>query len=235
MRFEQAVDAVKQRAAQDGGLPPEQLAVRFLHACLEETHCTGAGISLMTKGGSRAVLAASDEVAIRLEEIQFNFGEGPCTTTMETRSPVLQPDLALLTHEWSLYTAAAQALGVKAVFAFPLRAGNTHLGALELYRTEAGSMSSEDYFHALVYAEAALSLMVDTSDAGDSWELHPSLSRALEVYHAVGMVAMQAGVSPEDALSLLRGHAFAQFQTLMEASLDVVEGTVVIGPNHETP
>ena len=134
-----------------------------------------------------------------------------------------------------LYTAAARALGVRAVFAFPLRVGDTHVGTLELYRTEPVPMEWEAYYRALVYAEAALDLMVDKRPGGEGIELHPGVSRALEdrveVYHAVGMVAVQAGVSLDNATSLLRGHAFANFQSLIEAAIDVVEGTVVLGPH----
>lgn len=97
----------------------------------------------------------------------------------------------------------------------------------------------EDYYRALVYAEAARDLILDKRPGGADVELHPALSRALEdrveVYHAVGMVAVQAGVNLDNAMSLLRGHAFAHFQTLIEAAIDVVEGTVGLGPYRGTP
>lgn len=80
-------------------------------------------------------VGATEEVTLRLEQLQFDFGEGPCAATVETRSSVLQPDLAAMARKWSLYAGGALASESvspsRSRFAFPLRVGDTlHLGAL---------------------------------------------------------------------------------------------------------
>lgn len=230
MDFHEAVEVVKQRFAHPPSESPELAMVRLLQACAADTRCAGAGMSLMTESGARAVLAATDDTALQLEQIQFNFGEGPCTRSVTTQAPVICPDLAATSGAWSVFTAGAVSLGVRAVFAFPMRAADTHLGALELYRTTPGQLTPDELFNASVYAQAALDLLL-RSEAGPEFErLFPYLTRAIddriEVFYAMGMVAVQARVTPDDALSLIRAYAFAHFQTVLELSLHIVDGTV---------
>lgn len=231
MRFQRAVSHVRDQILSEGDRSPEQLAARLVQDCATETHSAGAGLSLMTGSGAEAILAATDPVAITLGELQFNYGEGPCTTTIETRAPVLQADLALTGYlEWPMFTTDALAAGARAVFAFPLRYGDIHLGALELYRPTPGPLSWAEYYQAQVYTEAALTLLIQTQAGDDFGALYPYLTKVLddriEVHHATGMVAVQAGVSIDDAVSMLRARAFAEGRSVLDLAIDVVEGVV---------
>jgi hypothetical protein len=42
---------------------------------------------------SQATLCATDGVAARIEELQLDLGEGPCWVAMDSRVPVLLPDV----------------------------------------------------------------------------------------------------------------------------------------------
>ena len=125
---------------------------------------TGVGLSLLTDDnhGGRTV-AASDTKSRTLEELQFTLGEGPCIDAYASRRPVLEPDLDTNgLRRWPGYAPAAQEQGVHAVFAFPLQVGAARAGALDVYRTEAGSLSAEALTQAVTFADVAMGLLIDS-------------------------------------------------------------------------
>src|SRR5256885_3628891 len=68
---------------------------RLCAACVNVLPVDGVGLSLMTRDqpGGRALLGASDAVGARIEELQFDLGEGPCFSAFNDARPVLVPDL----------------------------------------------------------------------------------------------------------------------------------------------
>src|SRR5688500_8619014 len=92
---------------------------------LEPVGVDGGGVTLATRTGHRATVCWTDEVASRIEELQFVLGEGPCVDASSNRSPVLIADLLDrregVQGRWPGFLEEASAAGVRAVFAFPLR------------------------------------------------------------------------------------------------------------------
>lgn len=60
-----------------------------------------------------------------MEELQFTLGEGPSVDAFDRQTPTLASDVSSVNsgRRWPLFTPAAERMGVRAVFAFPLRAG----------------------------------------------------------------------------------------------------------------
>ena len=123
---------------------------RICGAAATALSASGAGLSVMAQDGGWAFAVASDPTAQHLEELQFTLGEGPCVEALATRRPVLVADVA--TTGWPIYAAAVQELGVRSVFAFPLRTGPVSLGAFDVFRAEAGQMSQDDFAQSLAFA-----------------------------------------------------------------------------------
>jgi len=69
------------------------LAIRICRACVDGLDVDGAAISLLTAGTARHTLAANDETANLLEELQFTLNEGACMEAATTGNPVLVADL----------------------------------------------------------------------------------------------------------------------------------------------
>ena len=88
------------------------------------------------------MLAATDEGARKMEELQFSLGEGPCIDSSRSGRPVLQPDLARTAPAlWPAFSALALEAGIAAIFAFPLQVGAVRMGVFDLYRDEVGGLS----------------------------------------------------------------------------------------------
>jgi hypothetical protein len=203
-------------------------ADRLCVACLPLLGVDAAAISLIDEGQSRGTFGASDAAARLLDSLQFSAGEGPCLEASRTMAPVLVPDLfAQDEPRWPSFKDAAERAGVRAVFALPIRVGRIGLGALDLFRSVAGPLSTAQLTDALMVADAAAQILLDLVDEssvlvgrGDplaQWAQVASLSR-VEVYQATGMLMAQLDLSPVAALIRLRAYAFANELTASEVA-----------------
>jgi hypothetical protein len=207
----------------DGHTLPQALC----EVCATDLAVSGAGLALVTEDGHQGVVAATDGVAATTEDLQFSLGQGPGVDASRHGRPVLQPDLRCAGARWPGFVPDALAGGVAAVFAFPLQLGGVRLGALDLYRDDAGSLDTHELGEALTFAETAttvlLCLQLETGTGG----LHPQQSESLagsrfEVNVATGMVSAQLDVDLADALVVLRAHAYAAERLVSDVARDVV-------------
>jgi hypothetical protein len=224
-------------AATREGDAPVSLAV-LCRAAVARLAVDGASV---TAAGGPAVsepLSVTDELSARLEELLLTTGEGPGAEDFMYGSPMLIADLAPMTERWPGFAPAAMAAGARALFAFPLQAGAIRAGVLSLYRAQPGPLTPQQLADALVFAEIALQLLLD-SYAGiiGSADYRPldglSDSRA-EVYQATGMISAQLDVSLEEAFVRLRAHAFAADTPLHDVADDVVSRALRFDPDPDT-
>jgi hypothetical protein len=202
---------------------------RISELCVEMLGVTGAGISMVTSSGNHGCVYATDDVAAKIEDLQLMLGEGPCVDSVNDGAPVLIPDLAALgdfsIERWPAFMEGARAVGVQAVFAFPLRIGAINIGAMDLYRDQAGELGPDELPAALLAADAAadalLHLDIPRDGAGAG---RPDYGAAYhpEVHQATGMVQVQLNVPTNEAFVVLRGRAFATDRSLVDIANDVV-------------
>ena len=218
------------------------------HASLSEPFVsafpvTGAAISVLVGPASQTTISSSDQVAERLDELQFDLGEGPCWSAMSGRAPVLRPRIKTAgMAEWPAFTEAlandAKTSAVGAMFAFPLAVGTLDIGAIDFYAVEPAatldpSMVSEASGLADLTAWQVLRRIVE--DIGADYDGKSLGFARREVHQATGMIIAQVGVTADDAQLLLRAHAFASSRTVAEVAHDVVERkltfTGILPPN----
>lgn len=203
---------------------------------IESLPISGAAISVFSGLAPETMVCASDAVAARIDELQFDLGEGPRWEALKTRRPVLLPDVRRGSHAaWPVFAKSLLELDVAAVFVFPLALGALDIGVVELYSSESGPLSPAKHSTALQLADAATWLLLRqllTLAPGDGTDPPPDgspLSRR-EVHQATGMVLAQAGTSARDALLLMRAHAFSQGRTVREVARDVVSRSLDFTP-----
>src|SRR4051812_5606330 len=83
---------------------------------------SGAAVSTVGDVLGSETLSATDDLAARLDELQFDLSEGPCWDAIHGRLPVLEPVMGARPN-WPAFTAAASEFGVTSIFAFPLLVG----------------------------------------------------------------------------------------------------------------
>jgi ANTAR domain len=238
--FEQGLAA----ALAEGGARAAQLICEL---CVDALPVTGAAITAMISPDRQTTMWATDEVAARIDELQFRLAEGPCVEAFTSAAPVLVPDIADGVHEkWPVFAAAAvQETAARGMYVLPLRGGPISIGVLDFYRDRPLVLEPDDVARALRASDAAFWAVLDVrpgamldptgapEDAGadgvdvdvEGWLADVPLERP-EVYQATGMIIAQLGLSPDDALATLRAHAFVRDRPIDEVARDVVARTL---------
>lgn len=205
---------------------------------VEALPVTGAAIAVFGGSVPETAICASDSLAARLDELQFDLGEGPRWEAARSRKPVLVPDVHHGVHPlWPVFATELLQTGARALFVFPLTIGALDVGVVELYSSAPGALTANDQAIAGVLANRTAWNLIDqllTMDQASGTgsledaslqEASPRdvspLSRR-EIHQATGMILVQAGVSATEALLLLRSHAFAHNRTVRDVASDVV-------------
>jgi hypothetical protein len=220
-------------AAREGDAPASLAAL--CRAAAARLAVDGASVTAVGGPAVSEPLSATGELSARLEELLLTTGEGPGAEDFMFGSPMLIPDLVPVTERWPGFAPAAVAAGARALFAFPLQAGAIRAGVLSLYRVRPGPLTPRQLADALIFADIALRLLLDSYagiiGSADYRALDGLSDSRAEVYQATGMISVQLGVSLEEAFVRLRAHAFAAGLPLYEVAGDVVSRTLRFAPD----
>ncbi|MFL6121522.1 GAF and ANTAR domain-containing protein [Actinophytocola sp.] len=166
--------------------------------------------------GGLGTTVATDRWAEELEDYQHTLGEGPVPEVVRSGLAVLAPDVRRKRSRWPVFTGRAAVHGLAAVFTVPLpdTRGNP-LGTLTLYRRTTGQLSTAELRHTAVMA----GFMAKLVDLDDSLR-EPVTTR---ISAAADLLATRHAMSREDALVLLRAHAYVRDRPLHEIADAVVD------------
>ena len=214
------------RDGEDAGLGAS-LCSPFLNGLL----VTGASMTVLATSNHQLTIHSTDRVAARLEELQFELGEGPHWQALRSGRPALIPEVhAADWSEWPMFGAALGGLGAGAIFAFPMAIGAATVGVINLYRTDSGGLTSRALATARALAwsaaEPALRAAALSADSEAQYGVIEAPEMRREVHQATGVVLVQLGISPTDAFLRLRGHAFSTGCSVEDVARDVVEHRV---------
>jgi ANTAR domain len=205
----------------------ERSIVQLCATCVNVTGTSGAGVMLMFGRQPLGSVGMTNAVSALIEELQFTLGEGPCVDAYNYETPIAEPDLGESTRAWMGFTQPVRAAGVGAIFSFPLRSRTVCIGALDLYRDQAGELSYDEHADAVVLAnivtEFVLAMQADAPAGTMAAELTRVADERVVMHQAVGMVAAQLEVRVDEALIRLRAYAFASDRPLSEIAEDVVQ------------
>ena len=193
--------------------------------CLVEAHADGVGLAVISSEGVPEPTFVSDGRSRLIEDLQFTLGEGPCVDAVRSGSPVLLDDVRALTdatRRWPTFAKEAEASGVRAVFAFPVRVGAIALGALDLYRSRPGTLDADELAAVLRTVDGIAAVLLDVSAAGGDGVTEPTYR--MVVHQAAGMVMAQTGTNIATALARLRATAFSEGIVINDIAADVVAG-----------
>ncbi|GAA2121431.1 GAF and ANTAR domain-containing protein [Nocardioides bigeumensis] len=223
-----AAELVEAQPSRDGHGVADRLH-RVCNAGIEGLALDGAAVTLRAGAMSEAVAASSGDTARSLAQLEFDLGEGPARECWDRRRPVLVPDLTRPTDGlWPAFAPAALACGTHAAFGLPLQVGAARFGALTLYSAAPRHLQPDERARALVLAEIATEMLLDSATASADGEMDPNLKRVLdvrgEIYQAQGMVMVSLGVGLPEALARMRAYAFVEGRELLDVSLDIIDG-----------
>lgn len=191
---------------------------------------TGVSISTLGEVLGLESVEASDAIIRRIDDLQFDLGEGPCWDAFDLGEPVIEPDFRNRPRRtWPLFTEGVRPHDVGALFAVPVSLGTVRLGAIDLYHSDPIELDQEAIEQLMVFGgiigrrvlERALR---SSADIGDPGEGRHSRHR---IHQAAGFEIAQLGVSADDALLLLQARAYSSGSSMAEVAEQVLEKRLV--------
>ena len=162
--------------------------------------CDHAGISLV-EGRKISTPAASDEVPVQVDAIQYETDEGPCLDAIREHETFRTGDLAT-EDRWPKFSRrAAEESGVVSVLYFRLFADTDTMGALNMYAKQRDAFDDEAVAVGSVFATHAA---VALAGAQQDEQMQKALQGRDVIGQAKGILMAQQGVSADEAFDILR-------------------------------
>ena len=141
--------------------PMQGIVDHLVGRIVEVLPVTSAAVTLISHDLSPKYVSASNAASLGFEQLQSNFGDGPCILAYQSGESVAVPDL-LLDERFPVFGPAARAEGLAAVFTFPLRHGDGCIGALDLYRETTGPLSVHEMITAETMADVVAACLINS-------------------------------------------------------------------------
>jgi hypothetical protein len=190
-----------------------------------------SGVAISTLGNflGNETISASDDLAARLDEMQFDLGEGPCWDAYGLMRPVLEPDIRQQPNGvWPAFSEAIRHQDIGAIYAFPLFVGPLQLGAMDMYSVEPKTLSDVHTRQGAAFASVVSRLILHRAleragnDSDGDVQPETQFSRRT-IHQATGMVLAQLNLPPDEARLVIQAHAFATGRSMQEIAEDIVE------------
>ena len=162
--------------------------------------------------------------------LHAELGEGPCGEAARSGERVLVPDLGArdAVERFPRFAAQAMAGGVSAVYSFPLRNVDQHLGSVGLFNTTPAELDQVDLELAQLLADLTTASIVGARRyqqvTGLAAGVQQRLADAAVLERAKGRVSVQLQVQPDRALGYLQRYIVTSGITLHEAAEQVAVG-----------
>ena len=206
------------------------LATRMCLAVAELTGTDGGAITFEYAEPSRMTLCATDAVAARLEDLQEVLGEGPGWEA--ARTLVLVESTLAGASGWPSFSAQALSeVGDRKMLCAPMRPTGQLIGVLSLHEA---SDHGQDADHAVIQflADTVGAALLRDLDWGDAKDSGPWAARS-QVHQATGMIAAQLRLGTDDAMAVLRAHAFAQEVSINDVAEQLVQRRLIFSPGSD--
>jgi hypothetical protein len=204
------------------------LTDRLCHACQHLLGVDSAAITVQSDETSWVTLCATDVLAARLEDLQDLIGEGPSRDAYRSGELTVTRFGDDSDRRWPEFHRAALEDAHGIFYAVPMRPGAQVLGVLSLYRRDAAPLS-EPLATAQFLSDAVGAALLRDPMAHGGQHGSGSWSGRAEVHQATGMVIAQMNLRPDDALAILKAHAYALNTSLADVAHQVVSRELSFG------
>ena len=186
----------------------------------------GTGLTLAHEDGRPRWVAVSDAAMELLEQVQHDFGEGPCLAAFAQDRVVAVEDLQS-ELVWDRIAAVVGQLQVRGVLSVPVRLASQPVGTLDVYASQprAWTPGEVEALGALAVVTAELvSTAVELANREvEVAQLRQALASRVWIEQAKGVLAATRGVSPDAAFQQLRKRARSSSRKLADLAQEVVQ------------
>jgi hypothetical protein len=186
----------------------------------------GTGLTLAHEDGRPRWVAVSDAAMELLEQVQYDFGEGPCLLAYAEDRVVAVQDLRS-ERVWERIAAVVAQLRVCGVLSVPVRLASQPVGTLDVYAIQPRAWSTEEVeavgAFAVVTAElvrTGVELAVRDAEVA---QLRQALTSRVWIEQAKGVLVATQGLTADEAFQQLRARARSSQRRVADLAQEVVQ------------
>ncbi|MBK5990392.1 GAF and ANTAR domain-containing protein [Streptomyces sp. MBT58] len=184
--------------------------------------CDAAGILVLVRGEA-VTLAPSQPMAAKLDQLQYELGEGPCFDAVRAAVPgrvFRVADVTGMESRWPDFVPAARDLGVGSIMGFLLSTGDEEFGALNFYSQRPGAFTETSEAAGVVLASHAA---VAISSARSHAQLEEAIATRHQIGEAMGILMARHRITGEQAFNVLRRYSQDNNTKLRDVARQVSE------------
>lgn len=208
--------------------------LELLHTLCERSvellQADAAGLILADQRGVLHVMASTTEEARLLELFVLQNDEGPCLDCYSTGEKIVNIDLNEVEERWPNFRAATIAAGYRSTHAIPLRLRGQVIGVLNLFCLNRATLSDTDVALGQALCDIAtvglLQERIVRHGEVLAEQLQSALNSRIMLEQAKGVLSERAGISVDDAFTLIRAHARRNHLQLSAVASGLIDGTV---------
>jgi hypothetical protein len=197
-------------------------------------NAVGAGLTLVRRDRRPMTLAASNDLAARVDAIENETGEGPCLDAIEHDDINVVQDLEL-DHRWPTFNQrAVRETPVRSMLGVRIYLSGDDRGALNLYGKERGAFTDLDVgVAAMMSALSSLSLQ-GAMEQRRADHLEVALESSRLIGMAMGVLMSSRLLTADQAFEALRRASQHTGRKLRDIAREVTDTGVLVDPPERT-
>ena len=198
---------------------------------------TSCGVT-MRRDSEVLTVASSDEFAMRMDEVQYGRGQGPCLQALHNGKRVEITD-QVADARWAEYRIHALASGVRSSVSLPIAAGDTTVGALNVYARTPNAFAESDIRLLAAFTESVSAVVGLLSQNAKQATIEAQLREALLTHavvdQALGIVMAQRQITSTDAFAVLREASQNSNRKLSAVATELIQAVTGHPPTPPRP
>ena len=185
-------------------------------------HCDHASL-MLKKRGTTYTAAATDDIALRVDQLEQEVGEGPCVDAIEDKAAHYDADLT----DGSPWPALTQRIlaetPVRGMAGFRIVLEGAKVGALNVFSDTAGALDEDSMDQAALLTAFASVALTAVERGEEATTLRGGLESNREIGKAIGLLMALHDISDDEAFSMLSKVSQDMNQKLAVVARRVVE------------
>ena len=205
----------------ESGPPDPGRVVRFAARAVPHTqHCA---LTVVRKAGRPLTVAATGAVSLRVDDIQYETGEGPCLEAVDGHDLAHAADLST-DRQWPRFARrCVTETRVRSMFSLRLFLSGDGRAALNFYAERPGVFDDLDVAIGAMFAPFAALAVQNEMQAHEIDNLHVALQASRRIGVAIGILMARHLVTYEQAFAMLATASQGLNRKLRDIAAEVAE------------
>ncbi|HWU23534.1 MAG TPA: GAF and ANTAR domain-containing protein [Nocardioides sp.] len=185
--------------------------------------CDHACIVTVSAGQRPELQATTDDVAAKVDRLEWECGEGPCVDAILSDRFECDPDITQNPAWPKLAARVLRETPVRGMVGYRILMGGRKIGALNLFSDRPGELTQEGADAGAVLAAFASVAITAAGQKAEARTLRDGLASNREIGKAVGLLMATHSLGDEEAFAVLRQASTTLNRRLADIARQIVE------------